>query len=308
MSTEFPSSDPPEWISQAEAARLHGVSRQAINKLVQSGRLRSVTIGGHVLVSRVDVEEFSPQRSGRHAADDNRDFERIRSILKSSNKITLNRVYAYLKEKRPSHPIEDRLGADADVILEAVSRAGELTTRMLRGVIAEAAFEVYVLNALKGWQSGAVVGNPAFDYLVSDGVGQVHVQVKLQRSERGTHITRSGFYVVETQRTRGGKRQGADGADEKTRPYRYGEFDILAVCLQPATARWQEFRYTVGNWLQPSRGDRASVATLQPVSPVANDDWSDDFLTCVSWFRDGSAKTIRGNLGRLEAPQQSEPP
>ncbi len=60
---------PSEWISQAEAARLRGVSRQAIAKLVKSGRLRGVKIGGHVLVNRADVQQFVPKRAGRHQKD-----------------------------------------------------------------------------------------------------------------------------------------------------------------------------------------------------------------------------------------------
>jgi len=54
-----------DWISQAEAARIRGVSRQAISRLVQKGRLRTLSIGGHVLVSREDVKRFKPLDPGR---------------------------------------------------------------------------------------------------------------------------------------------------------------------------------------------------------------------------------------------------
>ncbi|MGA3027197.1 MAG: helix-turn-helix domain-containing protein [Bryobacteraceae bacterium] len=57
--------DPDEWISQAEAARLRGVSRQAIALLVKKGRLSVLKIGGRLLVRRKDVEEFSPEPAGR---------------------------------------------------------------------------------------------------------------------------------------------------------------------------------------------------------------------------------------------------
>ena len=56
---------PSDWISQAEAAQLRRVSRQAIWKLVQKGRIRSVEIGGHILVYRADVEAFQPKDAGR---------------------------------------------------------------------------------------------------------------------------------------------------------------------------------------------------------------------------------------------------
>jgi hypothetical protein len=57
--------DPTGWISQAEAARLRRVTRQAIAKLVGSGRLRTVVIGGRTFVSRADVLAFEPLPPGR---------------------------------------------------------------------------------------------------------------------------------------------------------------------------------------------------------------------------------------------------
>jgi excisionase family DNA binding protein len=57
--------DPNEWISQAEAARLRGVSRQAIALLVKKRRLSVLKIGGRLLVRRKEVEEFTPEPAGR---------------------------------------------------------------------------------------------------------------------------------------------------------------------------------------------------------------------------------------------------
>jgi len=54
-----------DWISQAEAARIRGTTRQAVAKLVRNGRLKTITVGGYVLVSRTDVMEFKPQPAGR---------------------------------------------------------------------------------------------------------------------------------------------------------------------------------------------------------------------------------------------------
>ena len=65
----MPNIDPSNWISQAEAARLRGVSRQAIYDLVQRGRLRTVEVGNHTLVCRKEVQEFSPKTGGRPPAD-----------------------------------------------------------------------------------------------------------------------------------------------------------------------------------------------------------------------------------------------
>ncbi|MCE5310421.1 MAG: helix-turn-helix domain-containing protein [Acidobacteriales bacterium] len=63
MSTLFPELN--EWISQAEAARLRGVSRQAIALLVKKGRLATLKVGGRLLVRRKDVEGFTPDPAGR---------------------------------------------------------------------------------------------------------------------------------------------------------------------------------------------------------------------------------------------------
>ena len=57
--------DPTEWISQAEASRIRGVSRQAIAKLVSNGRLRTLEVGGRAFVSRADVVAFEPNPAGR---------------------------------------------------------------------------------------------------------------------------------------------------------------------------------------------------------------------------------------------------
>ena len=67
MSTHFkaggPSSD--EWISQAEAARIRRVSRQAIARLIKKGRFRILRIAGKVLLKRSEVEAYAPEQPGR---------------------------------------------------------------------------------------------------------------------------------------------------------------------------------------------------------------------------------------------------
>lgn len=54
-----------EWISQAEAARIRGVSRQAIARLVKKGRFQVLRIGGKVLLKRCEVNAYEPAQSGR---------------------------------------------------------------------------------------------------------------------------------------------------------------------------------------------------------------------------------------------------
>jgi len=59
--------DPKDWITKAEAARIRGVSRQAIAKLVAKGKLTTLEIAGGTLVNRSEVEAFRPEPGGRPA-------------------------------------------------------------------------------------------------------------------------------------------------------------------------------------------------------------------------------------------------
>jgi excisionase family DNA binding protein len=61
---------PSDWVSSAEAARIRGVSRQAITKLIEAGRLSVLTIGGRRLVNRHEVTGFHPQKPGRRKQKD----------------------------------------------------------------------------------------------------------------------------------------------------------------------------------------------------------------------------------------------
>ena len=161
---------------------------------------------------------------------------------------------------------------------------------MLRGVIADAAFRQFAVRALveSGWRDVTPGGNFAYDYMLDDGAGAVTVQVKLQRSERGAPVVKRGerygfgevVHIVETQKTR----TGTDGDDNLTRPYRYGEFDILAVSMQPSTAKWDRYMYTLSRWLLPGR-NAGEMATLQPVAMTPNEFWTEDFKTAAQWFR-----------------------
>jgi len=69
MSTDLLSSlqkkfAPQQWVSQAEAAHMRGVTRQAIARLVKKGRFTTFLIGGKVLLKRSEVEKFKPKPPG----------------------------------------------------------------------------------------------------------------------------------------------------------------------------------------------------------------------------------------------------
>jgi hypothetical protein len=266
--------------------------------MIRVGRLRTFEIGGHVLVNRHDVANLRqnpgplnldrPDEAGRFLFA----FEKLRPEVRME-------VLSRLRAKYPIHSFESRMGASAEVILEALDRSGPLTIRGLRGVLAESAFDVNVVAQLEGWRTLPTPKDPPYDFLLQDEAGSVKVQVKLQRSKAGQPMVTSesskvfspSMYLVETQRTRGGKtREG-----EETRPYRFKEFDILAVALQASTQDWRHFLYTVADWLIPRPEDHRLLMKFQPVPRGPNDDWTDDFLTCVSWLRSGTKKTIVGH-------------
>lgn len=52
-------------ISQAEAARIRGVSRQTIGHLVKTGKFKVFRIGGKILLDRREVRAYRPKRTGR---------------------------------------------------------------------------------------------------------------------------------------------------------------------------------------------------------------------------------------------------
>lgn len=219
----------------------------------------------------------------------------IRELLAQCSKEEQAAIFRELRARHIIHEFEEIIGAPAEMILEAVHRAPELTRRMLRGVIADAAFCQFVVRSLTdfGWNDVTPVGNFSYDYKLADGAGAVTVQVKLQRSERGAPVVRRGdrysfgesVHIVETQKTR----TGTDGKDNLTRPYHYGEFDILAVSMQPSTAKWDRYMYTLGRWLLPGRNAN-EIATMQPVAMIPNEFWTDDFKVAAQWFRSEDGK------------------
>ncbi len=54
-----------DLITQAEAARIRDVSREAIADLISRGRLQTVEIAGQRFVKRSEVENFTERKSGR---------------------------------------------------------------------------------------------------------------------------------------------------------------------------------------------------------------------------------------------------
>ena len=210
-------------------------------------------------------------------------------------------VLDYLRRRLPRHALEEKFGTTAEAILTAIARSADLTLRGVRGILAEQAFEEYFIPKLKadGWNTITIQGNQTYDFVVEKSARRVTIQVKLQRSEKHIPLEYaprsrkalkcpSGrIYVVEVQKTRGGKKNG-----EETRPYRFGDFDILAVNMQASSGVWQRFMFTPGSWLIPNKKGLEMIETLQPVSECADEYWTDDLQECIGWFSSGKQKRL----------------
>lgn len=166
-------------------------------------------------------------------------------LLRSGSPEDRKAVFDYLRDEFALHPLELKFGVRAEVICEAIARASDLTQRGIRGVIAEAVFVQQVLpKSLEGtgWREVADfdAADAPFDALIERGGTRVRVQVKNQRSEKGVPKELDGCYVVEVQKTRSGKRKGED-----TRPYKFVDFDLIAVCTWPSSKDWTRFTYSL---------------------------------------------------------------
>jgi len=192
------------------------------------------------------------------------------------------------------HPLEADWNTTAEAILEAIHAAPDLTQRGVRGILAEATFRTTVVpDRLPAWHAIPFEGDMPYDVLLDDGHGPLKVQVKNQRKERGqpkviAKLSRAGgppVYVAETQRTRSGQARGADGEVTPTRPYRFGEFDILAVCLQPSSGRWTDFIYCPAHMLRARDGKPELMEVMQPIHSDGYGGWTFDFEDAAAAVR-----------------------
>jgi hypothetical protein len=147
--------------------------------------------------------------------------------------------------------------------------------------------------------------------LLEKGKQTARIQIKLQRLEKAVpklyypnHYDQGSLYVVEVQKTRGGKKKtkkllpeigtAVEGVDEveETRPYRFGDFDILAVNMHPSSGNWKNFRYTVASWLLPRPEDAALIEIFQPVAATPNNVWTEDLSVCLDWYESGEKRMV----------------
>jgi len=217
-------------------------------------------------------------------------------------------------QKQFPHPLETEWGIESNLILSAIRRASDLTKRGVRGIIAEAVFEEEVIPQVQllGWEPSAITGDLSYDVCLQKGKTLARIQIKLQRLEKHEpklyypmHYKPGTLFVVEVQKSRSGEKPSSPNlmipapatesgisAPYQTRPYRFGDFDILAVNMHPSTGNWKSFRYTLGSWLLPRSSDESLMEVFQPVPATPNEVWTDDFEECLDWLQSGVSKTV----------------
>ena len=62
--------------------------------------------------------------------------------------------------------------------------------------------------------------------------------------------------------------------------------------MQPSTQDWSKYMYTVGRCLISDDRESGKILKFQPIPMTPNEDWTDDFETCIDWFRSEGNKTI----------------
>ncbi len=212
----------------------------------------------------------------------------IRALLRGLNDLERHAVLQALRHEFRTviHPLELAWNTTAEAILEAIHSAPDLTQRGVRGILAEATFRTTVVpEQLTRWRSVPFQGERPYDVLLDDSNCTLKIQVKNQRRERGSAkidnklSKHCGFpvYVVETQRTRNGQSQAEDGSTSATRPYRFGDFDVLAVCLQPSSNSWKDFIYCPAHLLLPRPDQPTQLKVMQPIFCNDGNGWTRDF-------------------------------
>jgi hypothetical protein len=79
--------------------------------------------------------------------------DQILQLLKACSEDERREILQHIRRTVPIHAIEAKLNTTAEVILEAIDRASDLTLRGIRGIIAEASFLVTIINKLEGWRN-----------------------------------------------------------------------------------------------------------------------------------------------------------
>ena len=116
------------------------------------------------------------------------EVDEVRKLLANCSPEQKRQIFDELRATLEFHPFERRMNAKAEVILEALDRAGDLTLRGIRGIIGEATFVMEVAPTLTDWGDVTPIGDLPYDCALKDDLGIVKIQVKMQRRVKGARV------------------------------------------------------------------------------------------------------------------------
>lgn len=170
-----------------------------------------------------------------------------------------------------THPLEKKLNAPANDILEAI-KYGFRAQVDVKGKLAE----LYLYRKLKALEKAGKIkdlkwidedGTP--DFILTRNSKTIRVECKNLRNEIFKKPTPA--YKVEIQKTRNSK----DGTN--TRSYRKDYFDILAVCTFNQTKKW-DFVFIKASNLEVIEKNPDLLKTMHRVPIKIEDPWKEDIL------------------------------
>ena len=84
----------------------------------------------------------------------------ILSLIDQCSEAERSAILKYLRQRYnlTLHPLEKEWGITAETILTAIARSSDLTRRGIRGIIAEATFEEFVLPTIGPWAAVSLRG------------------------------------------------------------------------------------------------------------------------------------------------------
>src|SRR5678809_1323828 len=97
-----------------------------------------------------------------------KELDEIRRLLALCTDEQRRIVYSELRELIGPHPFEVKMNASADVILEALNRAQDLSIRGIRGLIAKPTRVLEAAPLLQGWQDAPPPGHLPYDSAFQD--------------------------------------------------------------------------------------------------------------------------------------------
>ena len=91
-------------------------------------------------------------------------LQEIKRLIDKCDEEHCQDLLQYVRRRVDIHPLEKQLNCKAEIILESIARAADITVRGIRGIITEVAFKQEVLVHLTTWRDEEAVGELPYDF------------------------------------------------------------------------------------------------------------------------------------------------